>query len=317
MIESTDPQNDALARRVGKVLRRKYRLDRLLGVGGMAAVFAATHRNGSEVAVKILHRELAQLPSIRSRFLREGYVANQIAHPNVVRIMDDDDDDENGTVFLVMELLRGESLDARWERSAYRLPLDEVLVLADAVLDVLAVAHERGIVHRDIKPENLFITVSGALKVLDFGIARVLDGTSATRTGQLLGTPAFMSPEQANGRVREVDARSDVWSLGATMFTLLSGVHVHVARSAPEQLIFAATQQARPVEWVAPGVPPPVSAVINRALAFDPQQRWPSATEMRGALQASAAGVPFPTAEPLRPILRTLAATLVDDGRKR
>lgn len=280
---------ERIQKRVGTVIRRKYTLDRLLGVGGMGSVYAATHRNGSRVALKVLHPELARLKDVRARFLREGYVANKIAHPAVTRIIDDDDDDEQKTVFLVMELLDGESVDARWERHGRRLPVGEVLGYADRLLDVLVVAHEQGVVHRDLKPENLFVTTTGDLKVLDFGIARLLDGTGATVSGQLLGTPAFMPPEQANGRVREIDARSDLWSVGALVFTMLAGVHVHEARHASEQLIYAATQEARKLEAVASWVPRDVSHFVNRALSFDRDARWPSAREMQQALRATRA----------------------------
>jgi serine/threonine-protein kinase len=277
--------NQRIHERIGTVVRRKYRLDRLLGVGGMAAVFAATHRNGSRVALKVLHPELARFPEVRSRFLREGYVANRIEHPGVVRVIDDDDDDEEGTSFLVIELLEGETLDKRRERSGGRLPLAETVHHADRLLDVLAAAHEQGIVHRDLKPDNLFLTSSGELKVLDFGIARLLDGTGATRSGQLLGTPAFMAPEQANGHIRAIDARTDLWSVGAVLFLLVTGTAVHDAVTDTERLIYAATKPAPPIERVAPWLGPGVAAVVNRALAFQREARWPDARSMQEALR--------------------------------
>jgi serine/threonine protein kinase len=279
--------NQRIQRRVGATVRGKYRLDRLLGIGGMAAVYQATHRNGSQVALKMLHPELARLADVRTRFLREGYVANRIAHPGVTRVIDDDDDDEGQTVFLVLELLEGETLDARSQRLGGRLPLNETLVYADALLDVLVAAHEQGIVHRDVKPDNLFVTTRGELKVLDFGIARLLDGTGATRSGQLLGTPAFMSPEQANGRIREIDGRTDLWSTGAVIFTLLTGSEVHVASTPPEQMIYAATQQARPIESLTSWLAPDIALLVNQALAFDRNARWPTARAMQASLRAT------------------------------
>lgn len=270
--------------RVGSSLRRKYRLDRLEGVGSMGAVYAATHRNGSRVALKVLHPELALDPELRGRFLREGYLANRIAHPGVTRVIDDDDDDEGRTVFLVLELLEGETLAAKRERLGGQLPVADAVDVGVQLLDVLAAAHEQNIVHRDVKPGNVFLSTRGGLKVFDFGIARVLDGASATRSGQRLGTPAFMSPEQAGGRVREIDARSDVWSVGAVLFTLLTGRHVHPGRDSMEQETYAATQAARPIGSIASWLPRGVARVVDRSLAFERGGRWPGARAMQSAL---------------------------------
>ena len=160
--------------RVGKTLRKRYRLDALIGIGGMAAVYRGAHRNGNRVAIKVLHPELSTNADIRGRFLKEGYTANAVDHAGAVRVLDDDVDDD-GTVFIVMELLEGETVDTRWTRSSQRLPFRDVLSFAYEVLDVLAAAHANGIVHRDVKPENLFFTREGKVKVLDFGIARMRD----------------------------------------------------------------------------------------------------------------------------------------------
>jgi eukaryotic-like serine/threonine-protein kinase len=272
--------------RVGTVLRSKYRLDRVLGVGGMASVYAATHlRNANRVAVKIIHRELAVDADLRARFLREGYAANSVEHRGTVRILDDDTT-EDGAVYLVMELLDGETLDARWERGGRKLGVREVAALISELLVVLAAAHAKGIVHRDIKPENLFLTKAGEVKVLDFGIARLREASpTRTRTGAVYGTPAFMPPEQALGRMREVDALSDVWAVGATAFTLLSGRFVHTGETAEEMLVHAATRPAPPLASVAAHVPPLVAEVIDRALAFDKADRWQSARAMQEALE--------------------------------
>ncbi len=276
--------------RVGIVLKDKWRLDSLLGVGGMAAVYAATHRNKKRVAVKMLHAEFSQQGDTRTRFLREGYAANVIEHSGAVSVLDDDVS-EDGNAFLVMELLEGETLDQRWERHAGRLPFGEVLQYADQILDVLALAHVKGIVHRDIKPENLFLTREGVLKILDFGIARVFetaqDAKQATRAGQVIGTPAFMAPEQALARWGDIDGRTDIWAVGATMFTLMCGLHVHEAQTGTEQLVYSATRPARSLASVATGIPPSVISIVDRALAFDKTQRWPDARNMQGAVRAA------------------------------
>src|SRR5205814_3965262 len=145
--------------------------------------------------------------------------------PAIVPVLDDDVADD-GCVFLVMPLLTGETVRARWERLGRALPVDEVVSIAHGMLGALAAAHRAKIVHRDVKPENVFLTHEGDVRLLDFGVARLLETTdpvSATLSGHAIGTPAFMAPEQALGRVREIDARTDLWAVGATMYALLSG----------------------------------------------------------------------------------------------
>ncbi|WP_437807705.1 protein kinase domain-containing protein [Sorangium sp. So ce1078] len=292
-----DPEGFRPEALVGQVLRGKWRLERLLGFGGMAMVYAGTHRNGMRGAVKILRRELSEDQEARSRFLREGYVANRVDHPGIVRVLDDDVTDE-GSVFLVMELLEGETVEARRAREPTgALGVSEVLGIADDLLDVLAVAHERGIVHRDLKPDNLFLTRQGQLKVLDFGIARLRELSSptnaSTRAGTLMGTPQFMPPEQARGQWDKVDPRTDLWAVGSTMFQLLSGRYVHEAETLPLLLLAAMTQPAPPVGSVVPALPPPIAAVMDVALAFEPDRRWPNARAMQRALRQARGGAAF------------------------
>jgi serine/threonine-protein kinase len=273
--------------RVGQVLLEKWRLDVLLGVGGMAAVYAATHRNGSRVAIKMLHQELSINQQVRSRFLREGYVANSVGHDGAVRVADDDVT-QDGAAFLVMELLDGETLASRRERMGGTLSEDDVLSIADHLLDILVAAHARGIVHRDLKPENIFLTRAGQLKVLDFGIARLRESTSAstaTRSGASMGTPHYMPPEQARGRWDEVDGRSDLWAVGATMFELLSGRMVHDGQTANEVLLAAMTNHAQPLGSVAPTIATAVCYVVDKALRFERERRWLDAGRMQEAVR--------------------------------
>lgn len=275
---------DRAESRIGTTIREKYRIERVLGVGGMATVYLTTHRNGSRAALKILHPELAVHDVHRERFVREAYVANSIEHDGAVRVVDDDVAEDN-CPFLVMELLEGENLDERRRRIG-RFDVRELLVMAYALCDTLGAAHASGVVHRDIKPDNLFLTKSGALKILDFGIARVRheSGALGTRTGIMMGTPAFMPPEQALGRRAEIDARTDLWAAGATMFTLLSGVFVHEADSPEEMVVWSATQRARPLRDVLPEIPLPVADVVDKALAFKRDDRFASAHAMRDAI---------------------------------
>jgi serine/threonine-protein kinase len=273
------------ANRVGSILRGKYRLDRLLGVGGMGAVYAAVHTNNrNKVAIKMLHTELSINTEIRTRFLREGYIANTVEHPGVVRVLDDDTADD-GSVFLVLDLVEGETLGARLDRDG-KLPPQDVARLAAELLDILAAAHEKGVIHRDIKPENVFVTHRGAVKILDFGIARLKEATggTATRSGQSVGTPAYMAPEQALGHSQKIGPHTDVWSVGATMFTLLTGRFAHDAESLSELLVRAATQPVAPISTIDAKLPSELSRIIDRALAFNIAERWKTAEDMRAAL---------------------------------
>jgi serine/threonine-protein kinase len=272
--------------RVGTVLRGKYRIDGLLGVGGMAVVYAATHRNKKRFAIKVLHPELSMRSQVRARFLREGYAANSVGHAGAVTVLDDDVDDD-GRAFLVMELLDGADLESLRERAGGRLPLQQSLAVVHELLDVLDAAHRHAIVHRDIKPANLLVLREGRLKVLDFGIARLRDAASKermTQTGVTLGTPAFMAPEQAQGQDEEVDAQTDLWAAGATLFTVLSGRAVHEGSSSQQVLVRAATSRAPSLAVVAPEMPASVVRIVAKALAFDKAERWTAAAAMREAL---------------------------------
>ncbi|WP_437630355.1 serine/threonine protein kinase [Sorangium sp. So ce854] len=280
-----------LQRRVGAVLCGKWTIERLLGAGGMAAVYVGVHKIGRRDAIKILHPEIARLPELRARFDQEAQAVNRFVHPGAVEIHDIDTT-ADGCPFLVMELLDGESIAARARRLG-GIDMAELLVMVDGLLDVLAAAHAHGIVHRDIKPDNLFRTRDGRLKVLDFGVARVRQAATdfvRTRTGTTLGTVAYMPPEQVRGD--EVDARADVFAVGATMFRLITRRRIHEASSDTELVVKMATLPAPPLASVAPDTPQAVCAVVDRALAFDRGERYPSATVMQQDVRAVLAGRP-------------------------
>lgn len=282
-----DAELEELARsRVGNKIAGRWRLDELLGVGGTASVYAATHRKGKRVAIKILHPDLSANRSFRDRFLREGYVGNMIEHEGAVTVHDDDEASD-GSAFLVMDLLDGENLEVRRERKGGRMPPLEVLSLMDDVLDTLRAAHLKGVVHRDVKPENLFLTSSGTVKLLDFGIAHinVPKDPSATLAGVAMGTPAFMPPEQASARWDDVDEQSDLWSLGATMFTMLTGRYVHEGGTVNESLALAVTQDAPSLASVVSDVPAPIVEIVDRALRRNKAERWATASEMQMAIR--------------------------------
>jgi serine/threonine protein kinase len=269
---------------LGTVLREKYRIDRVLGVGGTAVVYAVTHRNRRRFALKLLHPDLSRRPDVRARFAREGYVANTVEHPSIVEVLDDDVD-EHGSAFLVMELLDGLSVDALTAPLSTSSPR-AALELADQLLDALDHAHRKSIIHRDIKPSNLFVTRAGRLKVLDFGVARLRDRAApTTQTGATLGTPAFMAPEQARSQSGALDARVDIWAVGATLFTLLSGKHVYEGEGAREVLIRCATEPPRTLASVMPDAARELVELVDRALRVDPDERFESATAMRDAVR--------------------------------
>lgn len=269
--------------RLGRSVAGLWTLERVLGRGGTAIVYDAAHRNGQRAALKILHPELALQKPVVRRFLREGYAANRIKHPGAVRVIDDGEAD--GLVYIVLELLRGRSLSDRVAKEG-PLPVRDVLRVAIQTLDVLAAAHDVGVVHRDVKPSNLFELDHGEVKVLDFGVARVSGSAdlSVTSSGVTVGTPAFMAPEQAAGRLDDVDALTDVWSLGATMFWLLSGRLVHDAVCGNAAIVAAATREAPRIRALVPEVPDRIAAIVDRALAFDRGERWPNCRSMRRAL---------------------------------
>jgi len=303
-IDDSPPTPRSFRRLEGaRILAGRWVLGRLIGEGGAAMVYQARSREDRErrVAVKLLLPAVAGDPFSRSRFVREAYIANQIDHPGVVRILEDGEDDA-GTPFIVMELLRGETLDARARRKGGKLPLSEVLWIADRLLDVLAAAHARGIVHRDIKPENLFLTENRELKVLHFGIARLADAShAATMAGTILGTLAYMPPEQARGSVTEVGAASDLWSVGATMFTLLSGQYVRDDGDVAAMLLEAGNTAVRSLAQVAPELPREVIDLVDFALSHERGVRWPSALMMRRAVRAAHERVAFRKTAPSAP----------------
>ncbi len=276
----------AAERRIGETLAGTWRLDSILGTGGTSTVFSASEASGRRVAIKMLRPEYSGNAAARARLAREARIANELAAEGAVAVLDScivGDD-----LFLVMDLLEGETLSARASARG-RLELDEALRIVEAVLTVLAAAHARGIVHRDVKPQNVFVTREGDVRLLDFGLARG-DGLHAipdgiTRSGATLGTPAYMAPEQANGRTRDVDARTDVWCTGATLYTVLTGQHVHRGETIGESLVLAGSQPAPPIEAHLPDLPRAISRVVARALAFRPEDRFADAGAMLAALR--------------------------------
>jgi serine/threonine protein kinase len=281
-------------RRVGEIVG-PYRLEQVLGIGGMAAVYLGRAEDGSVAAVKLLHPEMAVRADVRERFYREGYVANSIQHPGVVRVLSHGAAQE---AYLAMELLSGETLSDRVRRHG-QLPIAELLDIAEQVLDVLVVAHERGIVHRDLKPDNLFVTQGGAIKILDFGLARLAEAAPSdhrTRTGVALGTLPYMAPEQALGRLSEIDGRVDIFALGATLFKILTGRRVHESHSEAELLMAMASKPAPALASIRPDLPGDLARMVDLALAFSRDARYPDARTMQNDVRALRTGLVPPYA---------------------
>jgi serine/threonine protein kinase len=294
--------SDPAERRIGTVIANKWRVDALLGSGSMAAVFAVTHRNGARAALKILHPTLSTDEGVCERFLGEGYLTNSVKHPGIVRVLDDGVTDD-GCVFLVMDLLEGKTLEAFRQDRGGQIPVVEMLDIADKLMDVLHAVHEVGIIHRDLKPQNVFVCNDFSVKLLDFGVARVFDGSAQSKLsmfGLVLGTPSFMSPEQAVGSRDKVDHRADIWSLGATIFTGLTGQTVHLAPHVQAKLLAAATVKARSISMAKQDLPAPIAQVIDTSLRFKKEERFQSVDAYRRALRdaRSEAGLGKPESVP-------------------
>jgi len=277
--------------RLGTVIAGKYRIDAILGKGGMATVFAGEHEwTERRVAVKLLDPQLARDPEYVQRFLREAKAAATLEHPNVVEVIDMGRD-EDDTVYLVLELVTGRSLADLLELQG-RLTVRRSLQIVLPLLDALAAAHARGIVHRDLKPDNVFV---GELdgrpdpKLLDFGIAKFLDPqqSSLTSSGAIVGTPYYMSPEQARGR-SDVGPASDIWSMGVVLFECLTG-HVPFEGPTPTAVILAILNAEPPVQLLSEcEVPPTFIQVLRRAMSPDLAHRYPDARSFADALCSAA-----------------------------
>ncbi|MBX3232290.1 MAG: serine/threonine protein kinase [Labilithrix sp.] len=280
--------------RAGDVLGGRYRLERQLGEGGIGVVWAAEQMTtGKKVAIKLLKEE----PHADvSRFLREARIVSGLSHPNVVQVFDFWDGREGTPVFMVMELLAGESLADRLRRAG-RLAAAETAEIALPIVRALEAAHAAGVVHRDLKPDNVFLAAAGAsfvVKVLDFGIAKptaaAIDQTQLTRTGTVLGTPRYMSPEQVYGEA-DVDARSDVWSLGCLLYECLVGMTPFDGDNYG-QIFRKITERRRvSVRAAVPDAPSSFDALVMRMLAHDRAER-PSLADVTRVLGGGAMSLP-------------------------
>ena len=282
---------------VGTTVGGKYQVDALLGRGGMGAVFAATNTAiGKRVALKFLYREATRDLDSVARFQREAEAASAVESAHIVQIFDSGQT-EDELPFLVMELLKGEDLRTRLQREG-RLPLPEVVHIAGQVAKALRGAHEAGIVHRDLKPDNIFLCERDDdpmfVKIVDFGISKVsrrgAKADTLTHQGVVLGTAFYMSPEQAQAS-RDIDGRTDLFSLGAIMYEALAGRPPHTGAAYEAVLINICTRDAPDVREFAPDVPEPIAKLLGKCLARDRTERFGSAHELYEALSLAAPGM--------------------------
>jgi serine/threonine protein kinase len=270
----------------------RYRIEEVLGRGGMASVYLA--RDGElerQVAVKVLAEHLADTPGFRERFLREARLAAQLSHPNVVQVFDVGED--AGRPFIVMEYVEGATLAEELKQRG-KLDPAEVVDLALQVCGGLEHAHAAGLVHRDIKPQNLLLRADGTVKIADFGIARAAETTRFTQVGSVLGTAAYLSPEQALGE--EVTAAADIYSLGCVLYELLTGRTPHVFETLPELVVKHRTEAIQPLRELRPDVSEQLEAVVMRTLARNPEYRPESAATLAEELAIAS---PEPPTRPL------------------
>ncbi|MHC5906140.1 protein kinase domain-containing protein [Streptomyces sp. S6] len=267
----------------------RYRLTRRLGRGGMAEVFAAEDvRLGRMVAVKLLRSDLAEDPTSKARFTREAQSVAGLNHHSIVAVYDSGEDvmaNGQAVPYIVMEIVEGRTIRDLLMNAEAPGP-EQALIIVSGVLEALAYSHQHGIVHRDIKPANVIITHNGAVKVMDFGIARALHGasTTMTQTGMVMGTPQYLSPEQALGKA--VDHRSDLYATGCMLYELLALRPPFVGET-PLSVVYQHVQDIPvPPSQVSNGVSPPeLDGLAMRALAKEPDDRFQTAEEMRGLVQ--------------------------------
>jgi len=292
----------------GAVLSRRWRLAQKLGEGGMGEVYAAEPTGGGpRVAVKVLRTEFLLEPEVLQRFLEEGRTCVRLVHPNIVRVLESAQA-EDGSPYIVMELLEGVPL-AAYTANGGRVPVAQAVPIMQGILAGLAAAHASGIVHRDLKPENVFLTRDAegtfVAKLLDFGVAKVMDAAGGmgnrTRTGALLGTPAYMSPEQVRN-AKDVDPRADLWSAGVLFYEMLTGRTAFDAPTEFARLAAVLTVEPEPAEVVDPRLAP-LAPFLARSLKKNRDERFATALDMARALAAVAPGgkprasVPSPPAE--------------------
>jgi serine/threonine protein kinase len=290
---------------VGKKIGNRYQIEALLGQGGMSAVYRAYDPNlRRKVAIKLIHPHLSSDPNFVGRFKEEAAAVARLRHPNIVQVHDFDVDGE--TYYMVMEYLVGETLQAKLKRlngNERLMPFDEALSLCIQLCEAIGYAHDHELVHRDIKPANIMLNVNGQAILMDFGIVKIVGGDYHTSTGATIGTAMYMSPEQI--RSTRIDDRADIYSLGVSLYEMLSGQPPYMADSAPTLMMMVLNDPLPDLHGIRKGIPDSLVAAVNKALAKDPAERFQSMAEMETALRNVQAKL-----DDMHP---ALATTLVDE----
>ena len=266
----SDPYASAAVLQIGAVLGGRYEILQLLGEGGMGAVYKAADRELDRfVALKVIRPELASNPSILARFKQELLLAHQVTHRNVIRIYDLGE--AEGVKFITMEFIEGQDLRALI-REKERFTPEEAVDVIQQVCQALNAAHSVGVIHRDLKPQNIMQDASGRILVMDFGLARTVEGDGMTQTGAIVGTMEYMSPEQA--LAKDLDQRSDIFALGLILYEMLTGKKPFAAESALASLIKRTQERAIPVSDVDAQIPGALSGIVSKCLERDLEQRY-------------------------------------------
>ena len=268
--------------RTGDVLAGRFRIESMLGIGGMGVVYRAFDQSlDLSVAIKLLRPELARKPEAFERFRQELLLARSVSSPHVVRIHDIAQ--HNGRWFISMDFIDGESLEKRMDRVG-KLPVDEAVAITHDLLDGLTAAQQRGVVHRDLKPANILLDAKGAAYITDFGVARSLGATGATSSGVIVGTPEYLSPEQARGE--SVDMRSDLYTVGLIVYEMFAGVLPFSAGTPAETVIQRIVRPPPSLAKARPDLPHWLHLFVDRLLKLNPAHRFATAQEALRALEA-------------------------------
>jgi eukaryotic-like serine/threonine-protein kinase len=267
----------------------RYALEDRLGFGGMSTVHLAFDRRlERRVAVKLLAEHLAEDPTFVSRFQREAQAAARLIHPNIVQVFDSGQDEQTGQYFIVMEYIEGQSC-AEILRDDGWIEVDEAVAIIEQACEGLHYAHRHGVVHRDVKPGNLLRSRDGEVKLADFGIAKATEQSSITQVGSVLGTAAYLAPEQARGE--EAGPRADLYALGVVTYQLISGRLPYDAASLTELALKQQHEEPAMLDALVAAVTPELAEAVAISLALDPRERYASAREMGRAISDGALGI--------------------------